>query len=137
MKTLLKLTTLSLVATTALTAGGYKIPEVSTNGAALSAANVAHAHGADTAYYNPANMAFMADEGSIELDLMYIGLDAVKFKGSGAQAGDDIKAESETFFIPSTNYVSPKLGNVRLGMSIVVPGGLTKRWNDSPALDKA
>ena len=137
MKNLLKLTTLSLVASTAIYAGGYKIPEVSTNGAALSAANVAHGHGADTAYYNPANMIFMADENNIEADLIYIGLDATHFQGSGTQAGDSIDAQSESFIVPSLNYVSSKLGNTRVGLSIVVPGGLSKRWNDSPAKDKA
>jgi len=132
-----KVTALSLIACSAIYAGGYKIPEVSTNGAALSAANVAHAHGADTAYYNPANMAFMKDEQNIEADLLYIGLDPVNFKGSGAQAGQDIDAQSETFFVPSLNYVSAKLDNTRVGVSIVTPGGLSKRWNDSPAKDSA
>ena len=137
MKNLLKLTTLSLVATTAIYAGGYKIPEVSTNGVALSAANVAHTTGADAAYYNPANMIFMKDEQNLEMDLIYIGIDPTNYKGSGDQTGVDIDAESESFLIPSTNYVSPKLGNARVGLSVVVPGGLSKRWNDSPAVDKA
>ena len=139
MKTLLKLTTLSLIAASALNAGGYKIPEVSTNGAALSAANVAHTTSADAAYYNPANMIFMADENNLEADLMYIGLDPVNYKGTagGTQSGVNINSESETFLVPSFNYVSPKLGNARLGLSVVVPGGLSKRWNDSPAVDRA
>jgi len=137
MKNLLKLTTLSLVATTAIYAGGYKIPEVSTNGVALSAANVAHTTGADAAYYNPANMIFMPDEQNLEMDLIYIGIDPTNYKGSGTQAGVDIDAESESFLIPSTNYVSAKLGNARVGLSVVVPGGLSKCWNDSPAVDSA
>ena len=41
-----------------LLAGGYKVPEQSLSGIALSSANVANAHGADSAYYNPANMVF-------------------------------------------------------------------------------
>ena len=137
MKNLLKITTLSLITATVLSAGGYKIPEVSTNGVALSAANIAHFSGADTAYYNPANMVFMPDEHNVELDLIYIDLDATNFKGSGTQVGDNINAESEQFLIPSTNYVSPKIGDIRLGLSVVVPGGLTKRWSDSPAVDSA
>ena len=137
MKNLLKLTTLSLVTATAIYAGGYKIPETSTNGVALSAANVAHTHSADAAYYNPANMIFMDDENAVEADLMYIGLDPVNFKGSGSQAGYNIDAKSESFLVPSINYVSPKLGNARLGLSITVPAGLSKRWSDSPAVDKA
>jgi len=132
-----KLTLISLAVASSLYAGGYKIPETSVNGVALSAANVARSHGADAAYYNPANMVFMADENAIEADLMVIGLDPTNFKGKGSQLGVDIDAESETFFIPSLNYVSPKLGNARIGVNISVPGGLTKRWNDSPAKDKA
>jgi len=132
---------MSLALSCSLYAGGYKIPEVSTNGIALSAANIAHGHGADSAYYNPANMAFMADENSIEADLIYIGLDPVNYKGkvTGDPTQYNISAESEDFFIPSLNYVSPKLGdnNVRVGLSVVVPGGLSKRWNKSPAVDRA
>ena len=139
MKNLLKITTLSVITATAIYAGGYKIPETSLNGIALSAANVAHGHGADAAYYNPANMAFMKDENSLEADLIYIGLDPVKFKGSVGSDPTlhDISAKSESFFIPSLNYVSPKLGNARVGLSIVVPGGLSKEWDDSPAKDVA
>jgi len=43
-----------------LSAGGYKIPEQSLEGMALGAAHIAHTTGADSAYYNPANMAFLA-----------------------------------------------------------------------------
>jgi long-chain fatty acid transport protein len=136
---LIKTTVLSLIATTAIYAGGYKIPETSLNGIALSAANVAHGHGADTAYYNPANMAFMKDENRLEADLIYIGLDPVKYKGTVGSDPTvyDIDAKSESFLIPSLNYVSPKLGNARVGLSIVVPGGLSKRWDNSPAKDVA
>jgi len=133
-----KLTLLSLVVASSLYAGGYKIPETSTNGVALSAANVAHSQNADAAYYNPANMSFMADENALEADLMVISLGATNFKGDAlGSTGLDIDAESEIFFIPSINYVSPKIGDFRLGLSIAVPGGLTKRWNVSPAKSKA
>jgi len=132
-----KLTLLSLVTACALYAGGYKVPETSTNGVALSAATVAHSISADAAYYNPANMSFMANENALEMDLMIVGLDATHFEGSGAQASDSIDAKSETFFIPSINYVSPEVGDYRFGFSMSVPGGLTKRWKDSPAVDKA
>lgn len=126
-----------LLVACSLYAGGYKIPETSLNGVSLSAANVAHSTSADAAYYNPANMAFMKDGNALELDLMIVGLDATHFEGSGTQEGDSIDAQSETFFIPSINYVSPKVGDFRFGFSMVVPGGLTKRWTDSPAVDKA
>jgi long-chain fatty acid transport protein len=132
-----RLSLLSVVVACSLYGGGYKIPEVSTNGAALSAANVACSHGADAAYYNPANMVFMDDANEIEVDTMYIGLDPVKFKGSGSMAGVDINAESESFIIPSLHFVSAKLGSARVGLSMIVPGGLTKRWKSNPAIRSA
>ncbi len=135
-----KVALISLVTACSLYGGGYKIPEVSTNGVALSAANVAHSHGADAAYYNPANMVFMEDGSSMEADLIYIGLDPVRFQGkvAGDSTNYDISAESETFFIPSLNFVSKKLGNnARVGLSVVVPGGLSKRWSEAPAKNKA
>ena len=137
MKHLVKYTLLSMAATGALYAGGYKIPETSTNAIALSSATVAHSHGADSAYYNPANMVFMQDKQNAELDLIYIGLDPVHYKSDDNSV--NIHAESENFYIPSFHYVSKKLGDkgVRVGMSVVVPGGLSKRWNSSPAVDRA
>ena len=137
MRRIILLSTITAACT--LYAGGYKIPETSTNGVALSAANVAHSQNADAAYYNPANMIFTADENSIEADFMYIGLNPVNYKGTagGIHDGVNINSESETFLVPSINYVSPKLGNARIGLSISVPGGLSKRWTESPAKDKA
>ncbi|MCD6432598.1 MAG: outer membrane protein transport protein [Sulfurimonas sp.] len=128
-----KIALLSLVTASVLMAGGYKIPETSLNGVALSAANIAHNKSADAAYYNPANMVFMEDKNHMETDLMYIGLDPINFKGTGI----DIDAHRETFFVPSLHYVSGKVGKTRIGLSIVSPGGLSKRWDDAPALYKA
>jgi len=53
---------LSVVASSVVMAGGYKIPEQSLNSMALGAAYVAHTTGADTNYHNPANMSFMDAE---------------------------------------------------------------------------
>jgi long-chain fatty acid transport protein len=130
-----KLVLLPLALSCSVFAGGYKIPETSLNGVALSAANVAHTNGADAAYYNPANMAFMPDEQNFEADVLYIGLDPVKYESNDGNT--NINAETEHFIIPSLNYVSKKMGNARVGLSISVPGGLSKRWTDSPAKDKA
>ncbi|MEA1892275.1 MAG: outer membrane protein transport protein [Campylobacterota bacterium] len=132
-----KISLLSLVAACSLYAGGYKIPETSLNGVALSAANVAHTTGADAAYYNPANMVFMEDRNTLEFDNMFIGLQGTKFEGSGPMNGVNIEAESELFLIPSINYVSGKAGETRIGLSICVPGGLTKRWESAPAVYSA
>ena len=133
-----KIALMSLVASSVLMAGGYKIPETSLNGVALSAANIAHNKSADAAYYNPANMVFMANENHMEADLNYIGLDAPNYKGTVSLNGTplgthDIDAQSEDFLIPSLNYVSGDVSGARFGLSVVVPGGLSKRWENSVA----
>jgi len=140
----LKLTALSLIASSAIYANGYKIPETSVNSTALLAANVAHASGTDTAYFNPANMAFMKDENSIDASLMLIAVDSTTFKGSGydpkqgAFANDlNIESEGGTPLIPSLHFVSSKYDDFRFGFSMVVPSGVTKKWEDSPAKDFA
>jgi long-chain fatty acid transport protein len=140
MRNFLKTTTLSLVATTAIYAGGYKIPETSTNAVALGAANIAHNHNnADAAYYNPAKMVFMSDENHIEADVNYIGLDKVNYKGSVKGTPANESSESEEFIIPTMHYVSPKLGDkqARVGVSIVTPGGLSKRWKGAQGIQTA
>jgi len=128
----------SIVASSVVMAGGYKIPEASLNAVALSAANVAHVKTADAAYYNPANMVFMSDENHLEADVKYIGLDSINYKGSYKdkftnESGLDLDSESEDFLVPSLHYVSGKLGNARVGVSLVSPGGLSKRWTENPA----
>ena len=138
----IKITALSILTSSLAFAGGYRIPETSVNAVALSSANIANSKGADASYYNPANMAFMGESQALDVNLMYVGLDATNFKGRSKVAGVwssnvNIDAESETFFIPSINYVSEKYGNIRYGFSLVVPGGLTKKWKDSPAVDSA
>ena len=135
-----KITLLSLIAASTLLADGYQIPETSLNAVALSSANVAHSQGADAAYYNPANMVYMKDENTIEVDLMYIGLDKIKYKGTHAATGTyvhNIESKSESFIVPSVHYVSGKAGETRIGLSIVSPGGLSKRWDAQPAKSTA
>jgi len=125
---------LSLVLATSLMAGGYNIPEQSMNATALSAAYVANAHGADAAYYNPANMVFETGNGAFEVDLTYIRLSAVEAEGTYAGAlSYDIQSEKEDFLIPTFHYVSPAFSDFRFGMSLVAPVGLSKRWNSAPA----
>ncbi len=127
-----KIALLSLVATTALLAGGYKIPESSVNAVALSNAYVANANGADASYYNPANMVFSENKGgAIEVDLTYIGLSKINYKS--ANGVYDIDSKAENFIVPTLHYVSPVVGDFRFGLSIVSPAGLSKRWSDSPA----
>ncbi|MBW6488658.1 MAG: outer membrane protein transport protein [Sulfurimonas sp.] len=117
----------------ALFAGGYKIPETSLNSVALSAANVAHVSSADSAYCNPANMVFMKNESVMEANLMYIGLSDVNYDA----AGIDIESKKENFVVPSLHYASHEIGGARFGLSVVSPAGLSKRWDDAPAIYSA
>ncbi len=118
------------VAAAAATAGGYKIPESSINATALSAAYVANAHGADAAYYNPAAMVNNEDANLLEVDATYIGLSEIDFSGSTGNYG----SKKENFLVPTLHFSSKKLGDsgARVGLSIVAPAGLSKRW-DNPA----
>ncbi|MCK4874256.1 MAG: outer membrane protein transport protein, partial [Sulfurimonas sp.] len=133
-----KIVLLSLVIASALMAGGYKIPELSLNATALSSANVAHASGADTAYYNPANMVFMKGGNTLEADLTYIGLGDVNYQGTVSGIGPhNLNAERENFLLPSLFYVSEDISGARFGLSVVTPFGLTKRWSEEPAKTSA
>lgn len=133
-----KITLMSMMASTLILAGGYKIPETSTNSLALGGANIAHVSSADAAYDNPANMAFMSNGNHLEADLMYVGLSSTDFQGKVSGTGPhNLKSEAQTFIIPSLHYVSPAFGNIRLGLSVAVPGGLTREWTQEPAKTSA
>ena len=116
---------LSAVASSVVMAGGYKIPEQSINSMALGAAYVAHTMGADTAYYNPANMAFMADKQYAEGAITLAHLPSNNYTLQAPFSGE---SREENLPIPSFHYVSNAIGDFRWGLSTVVPGGLTKRW---------
>lgn len=116
-------------------AAGYKLPESSTNATALSAAYVANAKGPDASYYNPARMALNPDGASISGDVTLVHLPSIKFTGTqgpplaapGTVANDS--SETENIPVPTLHYVSPRNGNLRYGLSVVTPGGLSKRWS--------
>ena len=121
---------LSAIASSVVIAGGYKIPEQSLNSMALSAAYVAHTTGADTAYFNPANMSFMdADKSYVEGGLTLAHLPSNVYTLIDPYSGE---SEAEDLPIPYFHYVAPAMGDFRWGVSLVVPGGLTKRWHEQP-----
>lgn len=55
--------------TTSIYASGFRLPEQSLNGTALNSAYIAGAYGADSTYYNPANMSLMRDNEHYEFEL--------------------------------------------------------------------
>ncbi len=117
---------LSVVASSVAIAGGYKIPEQSLNSMALSAAYVAHTTGADTNYFNPANMAFMDERKSyVEGGITLAHLPSNVYTLIDPYSGE---SEAEDLLIPFLHYVSKPIGDFRWGVSLTVPGGLTKRW---------
>lgn len=124
----MRIISLSILTSATLMAGGYKIPESSLNATALSAAYVANAHGADAAYYNPAAMVYNEDAGLLEVDATYIHLTPIDFSGSTGK----YSSKDENFLVPTLHYTSKKLGDngARVGFSIVVPAGLSKRWGN-------
>jgi long-chain fatty acid transport protein len=121
-----KITVLSVMAGSMLVAGGYKIPEQSLNAMALGAAYVAHTTGADSAYYNPANMVFMGSGQYVEGGITLAHLPSNTYTLTAPYSG---KSKHENIVIPNFHYVSAPAGNFRWGMSLTAPGGLTKRWN--------
>lgn len=125
METAVKGLALSAIVSSVVMAGGYKIPEQSLNSMALGAAYVAHTTGADTAYFNPANMAFMDDKQYVEGALTLAHLPEIDYTLMDPYSGN---TEKENILIPNAHYVANALGDFRWGVSLTVPGGLTKRW---------
>ncbi len=116
---------LSVVTSGVLMAGAYKLPEQSLNSMALGAAYVAHTTQADTAYFNPANMAFMGEKQYVDGALTLIHLPSNTYTLVDPYSGE---SEIENIVAPTMHYVSAPMGDFRWGVSMVVPGGLTKRW---------
>jgi long-chain fatty acid transport protein len=110
-------------------ASGWRIPEQSVDSTAKSGANIASSTRADTAYYNPANMAWMEDRFHVEFDATYIFLSEIDYEDSRSTAYDG-SSEEEHFFVPTGFLVSPSYGGARFGLSLTAPAGLSKRWKD-------
>jgi long-chain fatty acid transport protein len=125
MKTIVKGLALSAITSSVLMAGAYKIPEQSLNSMALGAAYVAHTTGADTAYFNPANMAFMGDKQYVEGAVTLAHLPSNTYTLMGPYSG---QSEKENILIPNFHYVAAPMDAFRWGVSLTAPGGLTKRW---------
>jgi len=129
-----KIIILSVISSSFMVAGAYKVPEQSINSMALGASYVAHTSGADSAYFNPANMAFMEDNQFAEVGMTLAHLPRNKFEGNQAYSSTEIhsannKSEIENLYLPFLHYVSNPIERLRWGASLTVPGGLTKRWS--------
>jgi long-chain fatty acid transport protein len=118
----------SVIVSTIGFGAAYKVPEQSINSMALGAAYVAHTSGADSAYYNPAAMSFMDDKNYLEGSLTLAHLPSIKYDLVSPYSG---KTKVENIVIPNLHYVSKAYGDIRWGISVATPAGLSKRW-DTP-----
>lgn len=117
-----------LAATGVASAGAYKLPEQSLNSMALGAAYVAHTTEADSAYFNPANMAFLREGHLIDAAATLVHLSSISYRLIPPYSGE---SEDENIFVSTLHYVSESIGDFRWGVSIVAPGGLSRKW-ESP-----
>src|SRR5690606_35299192 len=90
-------------------ASGWRIPEQSVDSTAKAGANIASSKRGDTAYFNPANMAWMADTWHVEFDATYIYLAPIEYEDSRTSAFDG-ESETEHFLLPEFYLVSPSFG---------------------------
>ncbi len=109
-------------------ASGWRIPEQSVDSTAKAGANIASSTRADTAYYNPANMAWMDDTFHLQANASWIHLTEIDYDDNRLSVLDG-HSESEDFLVPTGFMVSPSYGGVRIGLAITAPFGLSKRWN--------
>ena len=117
-----------LVAAGSAYGSAYRLPEQSINATAKSGANVAYTTGADAAFYNPANMSWLDNRGYLEANLTYIGLNSISYTDNRTPLYNG-ESEYETFFVPTFFAVSPDYSGFRVGLSVDVPAGLSKKWN--------
>jgi len=130
MKKVVKGLALSAIASSVVMAGGYKIPEQSLNSMAKSGANVAYVTGADANYDNPAGMSFLNEDKSyLEGGVTLVHLPSNVYTLFEPYSG---QSEVEDIPIPFFHYVAKSMGDFRWGVSLLVPGGLTKRWESQP-----
>jgi len=125
-----KIILLSSIASSLVFASGYRLPENSINSTALSGAYIANTRGADSAYHNPANMVFNENVNQVEGALTYINLSEIKYTDKQKPTLNS-HSEEENLFAPSFFYSSKDYNGLRYGFAMIVPGGLTKRW-ESP-----
>ncbi len=124
----------SILAAGTAFASGYRIPEQSSDSVAKAGAHIASSTGADSSYYNPANMSWADDAWLAEIDLTYINLPSIDYTDNRTPAFNG-SSETENFLLPTFFVVSPDYSNFRFGLSLTAPYGLAKRWNDYyPAL---
>ncbi len=119
----------SMFAAGSAMASGFRIPEQSVDSTAKAGANIASSSRGDTAYFNPANMAWLEDTWHVELDATYIYLSEIDYDDSRSSTMDG-NSEAENFLVPTGFIVTPSYKGARIGLAVVAPYGLAKQWKD-------
>ena len=117
-----------LAACCCLNAAGFKIPEQSGDSIALLNSNVATSFGPDAAYNNPANMIFLGDGHYLESSLTHLRMSKTKYRHS---SGAKFTSKRAGALAPTFHYVSPQFSDWRFGLSVVVPAGMSMRWDEN------
>lgn len=102
-----------LVFISSLHASGFRLTEQSLNGTALNSAYIAGAYGADSTYYNPANMGLgeYGDKHELEIDASIIYIPAFEFDAVSMDKGMNLGC-------------SDNLGGITCGIT----GGIVGGW---------
>ena len=120
----------SLLIAGSAAASGWRIPEQSVDSTAKAGANVASSSRGDAAYFNPANMAWMDDTWHLQANATYINLSSIKYTDARTSTYNG-ETEEESFVLPTGFMVSPSFGGARIGLAIVEPFGLSKKWKSA------
>ena len=117
-----------LAACCCLNAAGFKIPEQSGDSIALLNSNVATSFGPDAAYNNPANMIFLGGGHYLESSLTYLRMSKTKYRHYN---GDKLTSKRANALVPTFHFVTPQFDDWRFGLSVVVPAGMSMRWDEN------
>lgn len=109
-------------------ASGFRITNQSLGAVGLAGAHIAHTPGPDSSYYNPANMAWLADQWQAETSLTALHLPSITYSDHRSSTFNG-SSEDELFFMPLIHAASPQYNDLRFGFSLTYPYGLSKRWN--------
>jgi long-chain fatty acid transport protein len=106
---------------------GYQIPNQSMRATGIAGATIAYTPGAESAYYNPANMSFLEDGAVVEASLTTLGLPAIDYSDNRSPLLNG-SSDSELFFLPLFHFASTDYNDFRFGFSLAYPYGLAKEW---------
>ncbi len=110
-------------------ASGYRIPEQSVGSTAKAGAHIAYTTGADSSYFNPANMSWLEHKSwSAESGFTGIWLNSVNYQDDRSAIYNGA-SEEESFLLPTLFLVSPEHNRLRFGFSLTYPAGLSKEWS--------